>query len=41
MFYKDNLGHPGISDNHVVFTFATKSDVKASAILYSVYLSKD
>ena len=32
--YIDNLDPLGISDSHVIFTFATKSKMKAAAILY-------
>ena len=36
----DNLGPYGISDSHVIFTFATKSKVKAAAILYCSLFAK-
>ena len=38
--YIDNLGPLGISDSHVIFTFATKSKVKVVAILYCSLFAK-
>ena len=38
--YIDDLGPLGISDSHVIFTFATKSKVKAAAILYCSLFAK-
>ena len=34
----DNLGPLGISDSHMISTFATKPKVKAAAILFAVCL---
>ena len=38
--YIDNRSPLGISDSHMIFTFATKSKVKAAAILYCSLFAK-